>query len=154
MSSAKVNLNRYWNKFEKLFLNDEANKTALNNTINSQTQPLLNNSQTTLKAPIIEITDGEVYDFLTKSYSINVPENNLVLNGQYKHFTDDAFYNDVDIVAKEIMACPCTCHKKFYKNRYSVCVMEGLLDAFQFQQQHIGTTSPIIGRTSQCSSDW
>lgn len=99
VSSAKINLNRYWHKLEELIVEStviKKNKKKLKKlkTVNLQ---LLNNRIHPLKANSSQITANstteQINSFVTKRFPL---EKNL-MSGRYKQFAADDLYHGVNL---------------------------------------------------------
>lgn len=113
VKSARVNLNRYWNKFEELF-----------NTENRPKPERLNNHEFVSQ-------QNEINEFLSKNYQVE----QMSFRGRYKHFQDESLYHGVNLQSiYDEKPCECICHgvagdrRAGYMNRFSVCVMQNLVD--------------------------
>lgn len=112
VKSARVNLNRYWHKFEELFSTD------------TQPKPQLLNNQEFMRQ------QNEINEILSKNYQID----RVSVRGHYKHFHDESLYHGVNLKPVYEESCQCVCHgvagdrRAGYMNRFSLCVMQNLVD--------------------------
>jgi hypothetical protein len=95
VNSAKINLNKYWNKLEKIvsttaIIKKNKNKLRKLKIINQQ---LLNNQIFPAKQQEVENKTDEIYGFIPAKFSLPKTENGS--KPTYKPFIDDSLYQDI-----------------------------------------------------------
>lgn len=115
VKSAKINLNKYWNKFEELITPEIPSKKL----ISSNTIP--NNK--------IHPASIELNEFLTKKF---IPEKNFARTktSKYKHFQDDSLYHGVNLnlvpqqsnqqQQHQTEDCLCNLQFRFYTRNFQI----------------------------------
>lgn len=97
VNSAKINLNRYWHKFEQLIADTKIikkNKKKLRK-LKSVNQQLLNNRICPMKQQEAIVSNDEIYGFTTAKF----PAPPTVTKSGYKPFVDDSLYHGVNLNA-------------------------------------------------------
>lgn len=100
VSSAKLNLNRYWHKFEDLITVDSSKKPFENGTYSLL--PLVNKkfkSSTKSSGPSMPLLDrnnvhDEINSYMSKNFTV---EKNYARSSMYKHFNDESLYHGVNL---------------------------------------------------------
>lgn len=102
VNSAKINLNRYWHKFEQLIADTKIikkNKKKLRK-LKSVNQQLLNNRIFPMKQQDVSTSNDEIYGFITTKFpSQQPPTANKSPKSGYKPFVDDSLYHGVNLNA-------------------------------------------------------
>lgn len=118
MSSAKLNINRYWHKFEELINIDTNQKPYNTDTIKLRLLPIVNkkllrqptssniiDDQTLPLLPPINQNNiqDEINTFMSKRFTV---EKNFARSSMYKHFNDDSLYHGVNLnVPRQRCSC-------------------------------------------------
>lgn len=118
VNSAKINLNKYWNKLEKIvsatsIIKKNKKKLRKLKIINQQ---LLNNQIFPVKQKEVETKNDEIYGFIPAKFTIPKTENGS--KPTYKPFIDDSLYHDIipTLMTSESKLpenTPCFIHKAY-----------------------------------------
>lgn len=95
VNSAKINLNKYWNKLEKIVTATsivKKNKKKLRK-VKTVNQQLLNNRIFSVKQQDVATKNDEIYGFIPAKLS--VPKTQNESRTTYKPFIDDSLYGDI-----------------------------------------------------------
>jgi hypothetical protein len=96
VNSAKINLNRYWHKFEQLIADTKIikkNKKKLRK-MKSVNQQLLNNRIYPMKQQEVSANSDEIYGFTTTKFP---SQPSTGTKSGYKPFVDDSLYHGVNL---------------------------------------------------------
>lgn len=92
VNSAKINLNKYWNKLEKIVSATSINKKKLRK-LKIVNQQLLNNRIFPVKRQDAGAPSDEIYGFIPAKFPVARSEN--ASETTYKPFIDDSLYGDI-----------------------------------------------------------
>ncbi|KAJ6650129.1 Enhancer of split mgamma protein [Pseudolycoriella hygida] len=112
VSSAKVNLNKYWHKFEDFFAAD-GKTNAFEDSTTYSLLPLVHKKQKSSTLPSKYGSTGllernNVHDEINSLMSKNfTAEKNYTLSSMYKHFNDESLYHGVNLNLPR-QRCSCT----------------------------------------------
>lgn len=98
VDSAKINLNRYWHKFEQMIADTKIikkNKKKLRK-LKSVNQQLLNNRIYPMKQQEVRNSNDEIYGFTTAKFPAPPPK---TTKSGYKPFVDESLYHGVNLNA-------------------------------------------------------
>lgn len=141
MTSAKLNLNRYWHKFEELLSNNSDNsssKAFFNNGSTTRTSyrllpPLMVNKRNSqrrnsvaqsLNHPVHQDRfvqpnniQAEITTFMAKRFTV---EKNISRSSMYKHFNDESLYHGVNlnIPERQVQQPRCNCIDTLHDSKY------------------------------------
>lgn len=118
VSSAKLNLNRYWHKFEELLTTDNPKKPFEDST-SYHLLPLINKR---LKSKADSTTSllgrnnvhDEINSYMSKNFTV---EKNIARSSMYKHFNDESLYHGVNLNLPR-QRCSCSILPSMVPSKY------------------------------------
>lgn len=123
VSSAKLNLNRYWHKFEELLSTDNTKKPFEDSTT-YRLLPLVNRkhkfstaaSKSGSSSPLIDRNNvhDEINSYMSKNFTV---EKNYARSSMYKHFNDEALYHGVNLNLPR-QRCSCSILPSMVPSKY------------------------------------
>lgn len=120
VSSAKLNLNRYWHKFEELLNTDNA-KRPFEDSTTYRLLPLVNKkikreTLTSKSTTLIERNNvhDEINSFMSKNFTV---EKNYARSSMYKHFNDESLYHGVNLNLPR-QRCSCSILPSMVPSKY------------------------------------
>lgn len=119
VSSAKLNLNRYWHKFEELLSVDNTKKPFEDSTT-YRLLPLVNkklkSSKSVTSMPLLDRNNmhDEINSFMSKNFTV---EKNYARSSMYKHFNDESLYHGVNLNVPR-QRCSCSILPSMVPSKY------------------------------------